>query len=331
MAESLNESPEAVKHAWVAELPPKWPPLLGRKLEPVGGMVPRSDDIRILGFNVLADGKQGEEQWECTPVDALLWECRRWRLLEAFIVHQPDAFLLQEVDAKHFEGFFVAQLSRVGYSGNFSGKSGAKPDGVAIFWRDERLKLINHKTVRFSDGSSDVSAVALFRDLATEQELVLASAHLCPGKDEAAELRRHSQVKQLLDHIQRFSGPVPVILATDLNAEPVATEKGGLPRAVPAVLEHQLGLQSAYIDPPYTTWKRRPKGEVCRVIDYMFFTVEAFQRVALLSLPSSEEMPEERLPCHSYPSDHLSLMAVLRFGKAARCNPRREARCCFIL
>ena len=46
------------------------------------GEVYHPEDLKVLSFNLLADGKQGEEKWDGTPPDALVWQSRRWRLLE---------------------------------------------------------------------------------------------------------------------------------------------------------------------------------------------------------------------------------------------------------
>ena len=42
-------------------------------------------DFSLKSFNVLADGKQASEDWLATPPAALVWEKRRWRLLEELV------------------------------------------------------------------------------------------------------------------------------------------------------------------------------------------------------------------------------------------------------
>lgn len=88
-----------------------------------------------------------------------------------------------------------------------------------------------------------------------------------------------------------------------------------------AMLEHNLGLTSVYallndargVEPKYTTWKRRPKGEIKRTIDYLFFTSQ-LHPVGHYKLPTEAEVPPERTPSLAYPSDHFALGADFQFS-----------------
>jgi len=296
---------------WRSELD-GWPPLLPRRLAPEIGEERRPDDLRVLGFNLLADGKQGEEQWECTPPGALEWERCRWRLLEELTVHGPDVLLLQEVDAQHFECFFRPELSRAGYSGVFAQMPNSRPDGVAVFWSTDRFSPLSTEGLELQASAQVALAATLESRELGPGRFVVASAHLKSGKDEASERARQAQVEELLGRLQELAAGAPVVLAADFNTEPGASAESGPALALPAALRHPLGLCSAYPAAPYTTWKRRPKGEVCRVIDYVLFSQAQLRLVAVLDVPAAEEVPSERLPCFRYPSDHVALMAVLR-------------------
>lgn len=299
----------------------QWPPLLPRHVRPLPGLPePKSSTLRILSFNLLADGKQGQEQWECTPPDALVWDFRKWRLLEEMAVHLPDVLLLQEVDAEFFDEFFVANLSQIGYSGRLRQMPESRPDGVAILWKRSRLRLLRCDEMEFS-AAREVAIIALLETVldcpeplhAQARQIAVTSTHLNSGKDPASESVRASQVMELLAHVSVIASGVPVVLGADFNAEPGTAAKTGPALALPAALGHELQLGTAYANPRYTTWKKRPKGEVCRVIDYILFTEKLLKLVALLNLPEPEEMPPERLPTYAYPSDHLALMAVFQF------------------
>lgn len=296
---------------WRSELS-DWPCLLPRCLVPEAAMVPQPGDLRVLGFNLLADGKQGEEEWGSMPPGALDWALRRWRLLEEMTTHRPDVLLLQEVDAHHFEAFLRPELSQAGYSGIFRQMPNSRPDGVAVFWATSRLSFVSCEGMELQATAEAALTATLEGQGLGLGRFVVASAHLKAGKDEASERVREAQARELLDRLQELAAGAPVVLAADFNAEPVASAESGTALALPAALCHPLGLVTAYPHAPYTTWKRRPKGEVCRVIDYILFSREQLRLVAVLEVPPAEEVPTERLPTLCYPSDHVSLMAVLR-------------------
>jgi len=328
----VRERPlEATLCDWKVPLSHWKQPLLARKLCSVFDSDGKEtllaeEDLKVLSFNLLADGKQKEEDWYSTPSHALAWECRRWRLLEELVVYRPDVLLLQEIDAIHFDSFWSEELAKVGFLGHFQQKTNGKVDGVAVFWKCQRLQLMSCKKSTLSQGSESLVAAKFeMREMVSKtvgkRVFVAASTHLRSGKDAAAESIREAQIKEVLTVLQDFAeGPeggsrVPIILGADLNAEPSATEKVGEPLCLQAAQHHALKMRSAYPDPKYTTWKRRPKGEICRVIDYILSSEAPELRVsALLDLPDDFIMPEERLPTYSYPSDHLSLMAAFKFG-----------------
>jgi len=66
--------------------------------------------------------------------------------------------------------------------------------------------------------------------------------------------------------------------------------------------------------PSFTTWKFREhdgiEDEQCRAIDYIFYKPEGFVPIAILTLPSKEDIGPNGLPSNEYPSDHLALETV---------------------
>jgi hypothetical protein len=52
----------------------------------------------------------------------------------------PDALALQEVDEKWFVSWWQPQLSMRGYSGAFAAKRGSAREGLALFWKQSRLR-----------------------------------------------------------------------------------------------------------------------------------------------------------------------------------------------
>lgn len=111
--------------------------------------------IRILQFNVLADGLSGLREdlgdFGRASREILQWEYRRDRLLKEITQYNPDIITLQEVD--HYHDFFWPELVSRGYVGYFAPKPtskcidiGGEADGCAMFVRAKRLRVISSET-----------------------------------------------------------------------------------------------------------------------------------------------------------------------------------------
>jgi nocturnin len=89
-------------------------------------------------------------------------------------------------------------------------------------------------------------------------------------------------------------------------------------------LVREAGFASAYRtfldgkEPTFTTWKFREhdgiENEQCHTIDYIFYKPQGFVPVAILKLPSKEEIGPNGLPSNEYPSDHLAIETVFRIN-----------------
>ncbi|XP_022108070.1 nocturnin-like isoform X2 [Acanthaster planci] len=287
--------------------------------------------IRIMQWNVLADAlSKGADNFIKCPREALEWDTRRVSCLREILTYDPDVICLQEVD--HFHDFFKVQLERVGYKGVFKAKpdspcldclSNNGPDGCAVFYKLEKFSLVNSMcpVLEVKDGGSTwpTNQVAVLLRLKCkavedhhEKELVVGTTHL-KAKASWHQLR-HLQGLNLLEVLQQQAGGCPLILSGDFNAEPSEN-------VYKAFEASKMGLDSVYknlsedcnSEPPYTTWKIRPSGEVCHTIDYMWYTQNQLCPVKILELPLGEHLGKDRLPSHTYPSDHLSLVADFAF------------------
>uniref|UniRef100_A0A7S2DPB0 Nocturnin n=1 Tax=Octactis speculum TaxID=3111310 RepID=A0A7S2DPB0_9STRA len=134
---------------------------------------------------------------------------------------------------------------------------------------------------------------------------------------------RAKQASQLLDWVQKTAQGRPCVIAVDMNAAPTRGQGHDYPpEAYSTAIGHPLGLRSAYADvlgkePAYTSWKiRSAQGksvEVKYTVDYIFIT-NCIATDAVLAAPADGCVEPRRLPSFSYPSDHIALMAKLRFG-----------------
>jgi len=324
-------SPEKLRQTITDFELPDWPSLIKRKWQSVSD-VQTGCSITVLSFNVLADSKQGDEEWT-TPPAVFVWEKRKWRLLEEVLANGlADVVSIQECD--HFEDFWLPSMRGLGYEGMLqrepqpAGHTGDM-DGVALFWRTARLDKLQEYPVTFEDPHCITKGVALvcrmkLNHIAKDespQELILATAHLMPGKTTKDEQGRALQAIKMLDVAvgAGVGAGLPAIVMGDYNAQPHQDSKIGDPLAYSATLKHSgLALSSAYADalgeePECTTWKRRPKSEIKRTIDYIFHTKE-LKTTQILKIPEREDMSEALTPSFEYGSDHFALGASFALG-----------------
>lgn len=238
---------------------------------------------------------------------------------------------MQEVD--HFHDFFVHKYDALGYDGRFIKKpyspckNSLDPnleDGCALFWRRDRLTLVELDTMNYEklnpDGqptgtkSNQVALLATLLAKGAAGPAIFAVTHLAAAKTAEGERTRAQQAAQLLDRLH--AARLPCVVLGDLNATPRPSGSYAC-EAYPAALGHALGVRSAYAaagggeEPAYTTWKRRGAAEVRHTIDYIL--VSGGVGVARVLLPPADgDVAAERLPGWRYPSDHVALAAELR-------------------
>lgn len=208
--------------------------------------------LRIFQWNMLSQtlGMHNDGFVRC-PVDALTWDCRRYQLIQEIVQNDPDIVCLQEVD--HFK-FLQKILATQNYEGVFFPKPDSPclyindnngPDGCAVFYKKDRLELLNHFTrvlEVWRVQSNQVAIAALFRTRDTNQELCVTTTHLKARKGALLSKLRNEQGKDLLGFVDAVAEKRPVILCGDFNAEPIEP-------IYSTVLNYKpLGLTSAYSD-----------------------------------------------------------------------------------
>uniref|UniRef100_A0A182QRX9 Nocturnin n=1 Tax=Anopheles farauti TaxID=69004 RepID=A0A182QRX9_9DIPT len=208
--------------------------------------------LRVFQWNMLSQtlGMHNDGFVRC-PLEALTWDCRRYQVVEEIIQTDPDIICLQEVD--HFK-FLQKILSTQNYEGVFfpkpdspclyiNGNNG--PDGCAVFYKKNRLEMVNHFTrvlEVWRVQSNQVAIAAVLRTRDTRQELCVTTTHLKARKGALLSKLRNEQGKDLLYFIDGVAGNRPVILCGDFNAEPIEP-------IYSTVLNYKaLGLASAYSD-----------------------------------------------------------------------------------
>ena len=109
-------------------------------------------DIRVLQFNMLADGLCGLRAdlgaFSRATLSDVIWERRKTQLLYEILQYDPDVVTLQECD--HYYDFFLPELMKRGYDGLFAPKPASaclevsdNSDGCAIFLRRSKITAIS--------------------------------------------------------------------------------------------------------------------------------------------------------------------------------------------
>lgn len=314
-------------------------------LEPVSDRPGAGPTLRVMQWNVLADGLAQTGGFCRCPPEKLEWEHRGPRILQEILEAQADVVCLQEVN--FYAAMLEPELGRLGYGSVFLEKedspaqrAGAQADGIALFWRKSALRLVGPPDCAPYAGGKDNQGriLALFEVVAggqgeregagaAPQRLLVASTHLKAKHGAALDAKRSAQTRELLDAVARMLGGdtrTPVIITGDFNTGPTVGD------AFRQVLDFaDLGFRSAYALPregadaavdaaqgPFTTWKFRDDGsEKKECIDYVFVSRELSVR-ARRKLPAEDTIGTDALPCADYPSDHLALLVDVQ-----RCAP----------
>jgi nocturnin len=309
-----------------------------RTWQPVAGAPSKS--FRVLQFNTLAHGLAADPLAEAPfpaeraadlggfdipdPRKVLDFRLRRWRLLREIAESDADVICLEEVD--HFDDFFQPALAALGYEGVFEAKTkspslqfGYYSDGVALFWRKDKLRLGDlHSGARIGTVPYSTPYIAA-RFVADEGSFVVAATHLKAKAKEEFEAFRCEQIKGVVAAMLAVGRGAPWILAGDLNTE-MQDHKKYTAQAIPFVASLP-NAQSAYdLDNSRpTTVKARGGTTKSQIPDYIWYDSN-------LALCGTWEVPEVTepglLPGFRYPSDHLAIAADFAFPADQRLAPR---------
>ena len=155
-----------------------------------------------------------------------------------------------------------------------------------------------------------IFAVLELKHKPSSAQIVFVGTHL-KAKIPFARVRE-AQSRSIVQYLsEHYPTSAHVIFAGDCNAdvkEPFyqIVQQAGFSSAYRTMLNNQ--------EPAFTTFKYRASGgleqEQCHSIDYIFYKPEGLSPIAILKLPTKEEIGVNGLPSAEYPSDHLALEAI---------------------
>lgn len=256
--------------------------------------------LSVASYNVLANAYVPYARYRRTPKMVL---DPAWRI-PALVQHvtdlRTDVLCLQEVELESFAAL-KSRLSSMGYAGQYTRKTGGKPDGCATFYRQQAFELVTARIVEYADGAQgqvNSGHIALIVFLCIAGRVVgIANTHLTwdpPGTPTTTKVG-YRQALQLLNEYRTMEPACHGwLICGDLNATPDSE--------IIATLQSS-GFQYAHAGLAQT-YTCKVNSEV-KMIDYLFHSSEFRaepDRVVEISdqtvLPSSEQ-----------PSDHLPIVA----------------------
>ncbi|KAH8395663.1 hypothetical protein KR222_005786 [Zaprionus bogoriensis] len=326
-------------------------------------------ELRVVTYNLLADLYADGDYARTTlfpycAAAALKMDYRKQLFIKELLGYHADLMCLQEVDIKIFDYDLKPVLAQApfGYDGIMTPK-GTCAEGVAMFYRTRRFKLLNTYVLHLGDNLSSLPIFAplwnrikhneklatricdrsttlqlcLFQVQETNRYLLVANTHLYfhPDADHIRLLQagfsiifvEHIYKQALKDYSISDPQQMGLVFCGDFNSVPecgiykLMTEqfvekdfvdwRSNLDEAVEDVeLRQPFSMVSACGTPQYTNYTTL--FSAC--LDYIFYQSDALELVQSVPLPTVEQLSaHEAIPSVAFPSDHVSLVADLRF------------------
>jgi len=297
--------------------------------------------LRVMHWNILADGLSGsqikidkaivkslEKEFK-VPKECLVWDFRRYLILDEIAYFNPDVITLVELDAPidgetvHVD--FMKDMSAMGYAHLYNEKKAKfAPHGTGIFWKKSQFIARDHLKFAFRPSlGGQVMTVAVLQQREDDQIFAIVGLHLQSDKDQKGEFQRTAQIIDALLKLEKlpvydehgmktdtkFDKQYPVIINGDFNAElKVLGEGKEKIFPVAAKIPEWFHFKSLYTKPMnWSSWKKRPFSEDQYTIDYMFGNDEVIP-ISCLGKPDDDLVPKMLFPNYQSGSDHLSLV-----------------------
>ncbi len=190
--------------------------------EKIKEVLPYLDErLRVVSFNMLFNVPEAERELEVEN----RWEKRAPRLVEYLCYAEADIIGSQELQKDQLD-YVVSKLGR-GYAYYGRGMKGEEEGDIgAIFYKKDRVRLVEGKTYFFSDtpekpgpgpfGSCNTFTVCRFIDLKTGKPFLVINTHLAFGNIE----RRRYEAELLREFVCQLDPAAPLLVTGDFNTFP---------------------------------------------------------------------------------------------------------------
>ncbi|XP_028253971.1 protein angel homolog 2 [Parambassis ranga] len=194
-------------------------------------------DFSVMSYNVLSQELLQDNAYlyqHCDPA-ILSWDYRLPHLLKEIQLHNADIMCLQEVQADHYQNQMKPALQSLGYHCEYKKRTGKKPDGCAVVFKNSRFSLVSSNPVEFfrpGDALLDRDNVGLVLLLQPKDSVGQSdpSSFICVANTHLLYNPRRGDIKLaqlaiLLAEISRLSSlpggsTCPVVLCGDFNSTP---------------------------------------------------------------------------------------------------------------
>jgi len=207
---SSKQPPDAQHDAWERRM---W----------IGNKTKGEETIRVMSYNVLADGlmkTHRKELYPDLPGYLLEWKERIKKIVEEIKRWKPDVINMQEVD--RYEEI-RSKLNNFGFEGCYLCRTGDKKDGCATFWNTRKIKAVHRQSLRFrKEGLNDnVAILNVFETKASRKRLVNGNVHVLfnPQRGEV-KLGQLVCLFNTLEGLQSKYNAHGVVVAGDFNLGP---------------------------------------------------------------------------------------------------------------
>lgn len=272
--------------------------------------------LKVLTFNILADGLAQNGNLDIENSSWLTWEYRKPLIVKYLIESEADILCLQEVT--HYSEL-RDELSEYYNKSYFTPKMnspcreyGYDSDGCAIFVKKDfhgRIMVFNEY---YFNGSNQCYQVCKINWEDGDKHICVVNTHLKSKFNRGDIQKRKEQIDELLEVIMTY-GTNRIIVAGDMNM--LQSEEGY--NKLACVLEdtHPPGYLTddsihGLLQQEYTTKKSRHLQMTKRVSDYIF--IKNLELVSVLKPFPSGVMRDTCLPCNWWPSDHIPFVVTLQ-------------------
>jgi RNA exonuclease NGL2 len=189
----------------------------------------------VMSYNVLAQHLINRSYFPYASSNALRWATRKPNLAEEIAQINADIVCLQE--CSYYDNFWEVTLRNLGYKGYIKMRTNNKPDGCAVFFKQDKFEVMDVQTVEYNDlcnpnGSDKAEMqrenVALFlalkfTGLQQEQGLIIGNTHLFWNY--RYNYVRMRQMLLYLETAHKLSEKhkLPFVLCGDFNLTPDST------------------------------------------------------------------------------------------------------------
>jgi endonuclease/exonuclease/phosphatase family metal-dependent hydrolase len=188
------------------------------QIDQMHASVPSLDDrLRVMSFNMLLNWSESHLE----PIDR--WESRKSRVIEYVLWARPDVIGSQELQADQLDDLLCGIGNAYDYYGVGAKDGTKKGDIPAVFYRKDRLKLVEGRTFYFSETPEEISSTPFggkntftfchFHDKNTGREFFVINTHLAFGNVN----KRNYEACKLRDFLIERELQLPIFITGDFN------------------------------------------------------------------------------------------------------------------